>query len=152
MDIKFYMDVGVESIIYDSFEEISCRLVKAYVGIESGSDKMLRLITKPQNVGQIKKAVKILEEKGIAVRYSFLKNLPKEDDDDLRATESLIEWIKANHSNCAIYVSQYWTPMYGTPLYTEFRNDLDEIERRLSESGEVVQSEVWTSGKYREIK
>jgi len=42
--------------------------------------------------------------------------------------------------------------MYGTPLYTEFRNDLDEIERRLSESGEVVQSEVWTSGKYREIK
>jgi len=152
LDIKLYMDLPIQIVLSDCFEEISRRLVKVYVGVESGSDKLLRLIAKPQNVSQIKKAVKILDEKGISARYSIIRNLPKEDEDDIRATESLIEWIKANHSNCAFHISQYWTPIYGTPLYTEFQNDLDENERRLLESGQIAQSELWASEKYREVK
>jgi len=151
LDVKFYMDAAVQSILSNWFEEIGRRLVKVFVGIESGSEKMLKLIGKQQDVSQIKRAVKILDRKGIAAKYMFMKNLPKEDEDDTHATESLIEWIKANHSNCAISI-QYWTPIYETPLFTEFRNDMSETQRRMLECGETVESEVWRSQKYREVK
>ncbi len=150
LNIKFYMDVTVPHILSSWFEEIATRLIKVYVGVESGSERILKLIGKPQSISDIKRAVENLNRKGIAAKYSLMKNLPDEKEEDRRATESLVEWIKANHSNCAISLKD-WLPVYGTPLYRRYHKQMTETQRRILGSGETVESDAWTAPEYREM-
>jgi len=150
LDIKFYMDIAIPQILSNWFDEIAPRLAKVFVGAESGSEKILKLVAKHQNVSMIKEAVKVLDSKGVAARFSFLRKVPEEEADDVAGTMSLVDWIKRNHSNCAIQLAD-WMPIYETPLYMQHREHLTEDQARLAESGQVYIEDVWTSQKYREV-
>ncbi len=110
LDIKFYMDIATPYILEDWFADIAPKLLKVFVGIESGSDRILKIINKPQRIRDIKKAIKKLAGFRIKARYSFIKEMDIESALDINKTADLIKWIRYNHKDAEITIKRYKPP------------------------------------------
>ncbi|OGW85606.1 MAG: hypothetical protein A3A81_01355 [Omnitrophica bacterium RIFCSPLOWO2_01_FULL_45_10b] len=111
------------------------------LGIESGSDSVLRAIKKNQTPKQIVEAVKMVQKAGIVPGGTFILGLPPETKETVRETVETYKAINSyrNHVNRFFYA----TPYPGTPLYDEMvaKNRIgDEIRffEQLSEKGDAV--------------
>lgn len=71
-------------------------LIEVFIGIESGSDKMLKYFKKGTSVDMNKKAVNILKNNNIKIQASFISGFPVETKEDIKLTE---QFIKENLSN-----------------------------------------------------
>jgi len=96
---------------------IAARLAEAgfrrmFVGVESGDDKILRIIGKNTDTEKIKRGVSLLREKGIIVRGSFILGLPYETHETIHET---IEFAKSLDIQTAAF--NIATPYPGTRLY-----------------------------------
>lgn len=99
-----------------------CRLF--YIGVESGSPRMLEFFKKEETVEQFIEAFRISKEAGIKTYASFVVGAPEETKEDRKATSSLISRIKPNFISKNIYVG-----LPGSVLYEYVRdNKLYEFE------------------------
>ena len=64
-----------------------------YVGIESGSQKVLDLMNKKITVEQIRRFCGWCRDAGIKIYASYIAGFPGETEDDFQQTESLINEI-----------------------------------------------------------
>jgi anaerobic magnesium-protoporphyrin IX monomethyl ester cyclase len=92
--------------------ESGCQIVK--IGIESGSDRILRAMRKGETTEAMRTAVALLQGRGIAVTAYLMAGYPGETDDDLRQTIQLARELKADAYSISLV-----TPYYGTPLYAD---------------------------------
>jgi anaerobic magnesium-protoporphyrin IX monomethyl ester cyclase len=60
------------------------------VGIESGSDRILKMIKKHLTVSEIKEKIKVIREVGLPVTGTFILGFPGETREDMRKTEQLL--------------------------------------------------------------
>jgi len=90
--------------------EANCKYIE--YGVESGSDRILKMINKAQNVEQIEKAFAICKKVGIKVGALFMIGYPTETMKELTETVDLIERVPAHIPICTIY-----RPYPGTPLH-----------------------------------
>lgn len=88
----------------------NCKYVE--YGVESGSDRILKLINKRQDVAQIKEAFQICKRVGIKSAALFMIGYPSETMEELKETISLVEGLPAH-----ILISTIYRPYPGTPLY-----------------------------------
>ena len=86
------------------------------IGIESGSNRILKLMNKGFDVDTIKQGVEILAKYDIKVSYSAIIGLPTETREEINATIDLLLWIHERHKNMSVTVGPY-LPYPGTPLY-----------------------------------
>jgi radical SAM superfamily enzyme YgiQ (UPF0313 family) len=86
------------------------------MGVESGSDRIRKMINKDLNEDQILKAAKTLGKYKIPTGYAFMVGLPSETMDEIFASISLMEKIKKLHPN-AEFAYQYYRPYPGSQLY-----------------------------------
>lgn len=86
-----------------------CKRIK--IGVESGSDRMLKAIHKGITVAQIRHAVELIHTAGIPLTIYLIAGFPGETDEDLKATIKLAKWIDADYYSLSIF-----TPYYGTEL------------------------------------
>jgi radical SAM superfamily enzyme YgiQ (UPF0313 family) len=86
------------------------------MGVESGSDRIRKMINKDLNEDQILKAAKILGKYKIPTGYAFMVGLPSETTDEIFASISLMDKIKHLHSD-AEFAYQYYRPYPGSQLY-----------------------------------
>lgn len=83
-------------------------------GVESGSDRMLKLIRKGITTEQVKEAFKISKEAGMKRFANFMINLPGETKEDLQQTIALAHEIKAE-----VTIFNVTTPYPGSDLFSE---------------------------------
>jgi len=96
------------------------------VGAESGSQKILDMITKDTKVEDAVKLAEICRDLGIQARFTTMFGFPGEDSEDIRQTLSLVERIKAISSDHEVF-SFFYGPYPGTELYeTALRYGLKE--------------------------
>jgi len=88
--------------------------VSLYVGIETGSPKLLKRYKKDITVDQIHRFVRTCKSEGIKVYGSFLTETPYEEEEDRIATNTLISQLKLDRVNVSKYIA-----MPGSVLYEE---------------------------------
>jgi len=88
------------------------------VGIESGSDKVLRATKKHLTVSQIRQGAEVLRRHKIYWSAYFMAGLPCETEEDIRATIQLMKEIKPDYCTLSIF-----TPYPGTEIFEELRRE-----------------------------
>jgi radical SAM superfamily enzyme YgiQ (UPF0313 family) len=104
-----------ESLL-DLLQEAGCREVA--LGIESGSDRMLRYIDKRITPNMVRTAFRRLTSRGIHVKGYFILGFPTETQEDVDATEHIIQdlWEIAEHQPGSFRCSVFeFRPYPGTP-------------------------------------
>jgi len=115
---------------YDNLDEGLLQLMKRancsglYFGLESGSDRLLKAVSKNLTVAKIREVSQMVHDSGIPSVTSVLLGLPDEGREDMAATLQLMKAIKTDIFDVNSYV-----PLPGTPLYEamseEDRKNLD---------------------------
>lgn len=87
---------------------------EVYIGIESGSEKILKAIHKNISVEQVLKAANLLNRMGFTWLAFFMIGFPDETRDDIELTKKLMRKLKADRINLCIF-----TPYPGSELYNQ---------------------------------
>jgi len=85
------------------------------VGIESGSDRMLKVLNKITTVEMNKRAYKYINEAGLYLGASFMLGIPGETYEDMCETIAFIKETNSNSKGLGIF-----RPLPGSPFYDEF--------------------------------
>ncbi len=86
------------------------------VGIESGSDKVLKATNKGLTVEQMRAGAKVLHRHGVYWSAYFMMGLPSEAEDDILASIKLMQEIKPDYCTLSIF-----TPYPGTAIFDELK-------------------------------
>ena len=95
-----------------AIHEKKAGMVYIEFGVESGSDRILNWIDKSQSVEKIKEVYEECRQLNIKTAALFIIGFPEESEEEIRATEALVENLPAYILICTIY-----RPYPGTPLY-----------------------------------
>ncbi len=131
-------NIGVTWSCYSRIDTIDCEIVwlmkkagcwKVSFGIESGSDRILRILNKKITRKQIIAKIREVKSAGIKVRGFFMLGNPGETKDTLSDTESLIRLLDLDD----LFVD-FFTPFKGIAL-----------ERGIEKHGRIISSSDSTS-------
>ena len=96
---------------------IETHAMELLFGLESGSDRMLRLINKMQTVETIKRGTRLLKRaKGTRVVGSFILGMPTETQEETFETIDLILELSKLHPNMR-FSAGFYMPYPGSDLY-----------------------------------
>jgi len=82
------------------------------IGVESGSDTILKNINKGESVSTIKKAIKILNNSNIMVKGFFIVGLPGESQETIDETKKFLDEMNLFDVDIKIF-----QPYPGSPIY-----------------------------------
>ncbi|MEW6365378.1 MAG: radical SAM protein [Acidobacteriota bacterium] len=100
-----------------------------FIGAESGSDRMLKMIHKEQTVAEVVRCTEILTAYGVTPHYSFTLGYPPEPEGDIEASLALVRRLKRINPEAQMHLG-YYAPYHGTPLYRwALRHGFEEPER-----------------------
>lgn len=88
-----------------------------HFGIETGSDRILKLMHKDQDIKTIKKVIKAAKDIGFRIRNSYILDYPGTTPDDLKKTLELILDTKPDELRL-----HYLAYRVGTPIFYEYRD------------------------------
>ncbi len=91
-------------------------LVMLYFGIESASNRMLKLLKKEFRKKDVKPNIEKLNNAGIDFKCSFIVGLPTENIKDVNITLDFVRDISKSKRTYIFQIFNY-TPFYGTELY-----------------------------------
>jgi len=86
--------------------------VEVGMGVESGSDTILKNINKGESVATIKKSIRMIKNAGIRGKGFFIVGLPGESYSTLNETKQFLEEMQLDDIDCKIY-----QPYPGSPIY-----------------------------------
>ncbi|KKR33234.1 MAG: protein involved in methylthiolation of isopentenylated A37 derivatives in tRNA [Candidatus Gottesmanbacteria bacterium GW2011_GWC2_39_8] len=118
LNIKWVCDTRVDKLdkeVLQIMKKSGCIRVK--IGVESGSDEILKRVKKGISLEQIRNAVKLIKEIAIPLTAYFMIGFPGETDDDVRKTIQFAEEINADYNSLSVIA-----PYFGTQVY----NDLEQ--------------------------
>jgi anaerobic magnesium-protoporphyrin IX monomethyl ester cyclase len=92
-----------------------CKMLQ--FGVESGSERILKMINKRIDLGDVVSINRKLAEYPIRVRYNFMIGFPTETVEDMNKTFELIDELRKDNSNMEPPFLNIYTPYPGTPLY-----------------------------------
>jgi len=133
---------------YDNLDQPSLDMMKRanctgmYIGLESGSNRVLKAVSKRINVDKILEVSKMVYQSRIPTVTSVLLGLPHEDKQDLRDTVRLMKRIKTEIFDVNCYV-----PLPGTPLY----DAMPEEDRENIDWGKVAYKSAFSKSFSRKI-
>lgn len=113
----------------DSLERIDLSLVEKsgcrhfYIGIESGSEKILKYIQKNITVAQIKRIIGKLSKTKMIPHYNFMVGYPQENTEELFETIELVNYIMKTDPKAYISSFHLITPYPGTKFYELLKRD-----------------------------
>lgn len=73
------------------------------IGIQSGSDRVLRSMRRPYTAGQAEKMLKLMHKHGMYVCIDFIIGYPEETEEDFRQTTNFISRVRDYTSNIAVH-------------------------------------------------
>jgi len=120
---KIVPEWGCQGIRVDSLERIDFGLLEnsgckhLYIGIESGSEKILRSIKKQITIKQIKNIINKFAKSKMIAHYNFMVGYPTEDIDELFKTIELVDYIMKTDPKAYFSSFHLITPYPGTEFY-----------------------------------
>lgn len=129
---KLLNDSKIMKLIVDS----NCHVLQ--FGIESGSNRILKMINKGISVEEIVRINKRLSEYDIAIRYNFIIGFPTESRDEIEATLKLIDQLLADNPHMEPPFVNIYTPYPGTPLYDLAKKEGFVPPHNLEEWSQIV--------------
>lgn len=108
------------------------------MGVESGSDSILKVINKGETTETIAKAIKMLHEVGIRVKGFFIVGLPSESWVTIGETIKFIESVPLSDIDFTLF-----QPFKGSPIYDK----KDTIFKDMIYWDENNLNETWYKGK-----
>lgn len=103
---------------------------EVFIGIESGSPRILKKIHKTSNVDLIKQTIKRLLVTGISVKGYFIVGFNTETREDMQMSYNLAEYLKnlSMGKNAIFRTSVFqFRPYHGTELYYDIIRGVDKI-------------------------
>jgi len=94
----------------EKMKKAGCWII--YLGIESGSQKILDVIGKRITLEQVRKAVKILKDSGIQVLGSFIIGFLQDTKETIKETIKFAKSLNLDYAQFSIL-----TPYPGTPIF-----------------------------------
>ena len=85
-----------------------------HFGIETGSERILKLMNKEMDIDYIKQVIKEVKEIGFRVRNSFILDYPNSTKEDIKATRDLIKELDPHELRL-----HYLAYRVGTPVFNE---------------------------------
>ncbi len=158
IDLPWEVGTNIKDIsrqMLDKFRNIQCRGL--FFGLESGSDKVLRLINKQFTTKDIVEGIKTLSEyKDIYISASFLIGLPTETWKEIGKTIDIILRLSEIHPRIGYTIGMY-LPYPGTDLYDlAVKRGFNQPKRTedwyLLDRWKNIIDPVWMSGKDSEKK
>jgi len=112
-----HLETRIDYIKRDFLAELVQRKVRSlFIGVESGSDRMLELIKKGFCVADTYRAFELVKECGIPVKLSFILGLPSETLKEYRQTLRMIVWCIEGLERVGFTIG-FYLPYPGTPLF-----------------------------------
>ncbi len=89
-----------------------------HIGIECGSDRILKMLKKDCTVAEIIECnQKLARHPEITAGYNFIMGVPTETYAELKLTRDLMMKLVEDHPNCMIFPPNKFRPLPGTELY-----------------------------------
>lgn len=88
-----------------------------YLGVESGSNDVLKKIKKDITVEQVLIGNRMLKRANIIPFYSFMAGFPFETIEDIKSTLALMNCLLKENPEAIVYKLQLFTPFPGTELF-----------------------------------
>lgn len=89
--------------------------VEVFIGVESGSDRLLKFLRKGSKAEHALEACRLLDAAGIHTHASFIHDLPEETEEDSDLTFELVEKLCELHHNTQSH--HFYAPYPSTELY-----------------------------------
>lgn len=93
-------------------------LRRLLVGVESGSDEMLKRIRKDIRIEQVFQTARKMREYGIAGQFPFIVGFPDESDDSIRATLDVVNQLRSMSADFQTPIF-YFKPYPGSEIVIE---------------------------------
>jgi radical SAM superfamily enzyme YgiQ (UPF0313 family) len=107
-----------------------------YIGIETGSPRMQKLINKNLKLEDAVEKVAYLKSKGIKTTASFIYGFPEETEEDVSQTLSLIaKLLKLRSVRIQTHLCAFFA---GTELLERYAGDMTPVERYSDQTGELA--------------
>lgn len=160
IDLPTHVEIRIDTITDDLAIKLKeLKVVDGLIGIESGSNRLLKLINKGYTVDKIKEGVKILAKHDIYVTYSTIVGLPTETKEEFERTIDLMYWVHKVHPRAGFTLGAY-LPYPGSSMYqfaiekgfkppgkTEIWGNVDRFRKDFS-SPWVDNKKVWRIREY----
>jgi len=114
LNIEWICEAQLKSFdrdVLDVMKAAGCKRVK--LGIESGNDRILKLMKKGTTKEQIIEIVKLIKNVGINITAYFLIGMPTETKEEMLETYYFAEEIDPEYISLSVA-----SPQYGTPLFS----------------------------------
>jgi len=106
-----------------------CNVDILHIGIESGSNRILKLMRKDCDTEDIINCnLKLSGYPRIMPAYNFLLLTPTENIDDLRSTRDLMLRLVRDNPRCIIFAPNKYRPLPGTELYRRAQEEWKGID------------------------
>lgn len=105
----------------DDYLELLVRagMKKVHFGVESASEKILKLVNKNLKVEDVIKINRVWSKHNVVIQYNFMCGFPEETMEDIRKTKDLIFQLMRENRNALISPLCPYTPYPGTDLYNK---------------------------------
>lgn len=117
IDLPNHLELRIDMLTDDLAKRLkelkTCELM---FGIESGSNRLLKLISKGYAVDKIREGVKILAKYNLFTTYSTIVGLPTETKEEFNQTLDLMYWIRKQHPRAGFALGSY-LPFPGSLMY-----------------------------------
>jgi anaerobic magnesium-protoporphyrin IX monomethyl ester cyclase len=111
--IKWQCETRVNLVnkeLLEKMKQVGCYLI-AY-GIESGSERMLKILKKGVTTGQIRNAVEITQKAGIKMIGYFMMGIPGETVDDIQQTIKFSKELDTDYAQFSIATAYPGTELF----------------------------------------
>ena len=126
LDLKFECLARVDLLKPDLLRRLrAAGLERVYVGVESGSQKMLDLMNRGTKLAQIERTAEALRKEGIRQFWFLMLGYPGESLDDIEATLQLFRRFSPDEYSVSIAV-----PVPGTRFFDQVKDRLRGTARR----------------------
>jgi radical SAM superfamily enzyme YgiQ (UPF0313 family) len=102
----------IDDELLESMQEAGCNTIK--IGIETGSEKILKEVNKGVTFEQMKKAAKMLNKHGIFWSAYFMYGLPTETAEDMKMTLAFMKELDPPYAGLGLY-----SPLPNTHLWNQ---------------------------------
>lgn len=129
---------SVDQELLEHMAEAGCQGV--FFGIETGSQRMQRVIDKDLDIPRAREIVSLADRLGIETAVSLIAGFPEETWTDVRQTLDMYAWsLRHPLSNPQLNIL---APLSNTPIQTKHREQLflDELCSDLSHQGQIQNS------------
>jgi radical SAM superfamily enzyme YgiQ (UPF0313 family) len=107
--------------VLELMRDAGCKMV--FLGLESGSERMIKAIDKGMDLGAARKGAGLLRRHGIQGYGAFMLGVPDETPADIDDTLNFALSLPIDAISCFIYVPYPGTPLRARALQTGFVSD-----------------------------